>query len=251
MQISFRTGTLAALSMQLVPAFVVAGTAIWDYQDGHGPADWSDLDAAYALCAKGTHQSPIDIESVKAQPGRLDSLLTSYTPGPATITNNGRTIMVASHSAGGIHLDGEFYRLLQFHFHTPSETRIDHKEYMMEMHMVHRSSKGRLAVVAVMLTSGSENKALKAVFQQLPEENGKPVALHAFDPTHLIPQPSGYFSYLGSLTTPPCAENVAWRVMENPVEISNEQYAAFRKHYLRNARPVQPLNDRQVFESTY
>jgi len=248
MRISFRTGTLAML---LIPALATAGTAIWDYQGSHGPTHWSDLDAAYALCAKGSHQSPIDIDSGKVQPDRSDTLLTSYTPGPATITNNGHTIMVAFHSAGGIHLDGEFYQLLQFHFHTPSETRIDHKEYAMEMHIVHRSSKGRLAVVAVMLTPGNENKALKAVFQQLPKENGKPVALSTFDPTHLIPKPSGYLAYVGSLTTPPCTENVLWRVMENPVEISNEQYAAFKRRYPRNARPVQPLNDRKILKAAY
>jgi carbonic anhydrase len=70
--------------------------------------------------------------------------------------------------------------------------------------------------------------------------------LNVFNPADLIPADPTYFGYTGSLTTPPCSEDVKWHVMKTPIELSYAQLAAFKKLYKMNARPVQPLNGRRV-----
>jgi len=149
-----------------------------------------------------------------------------------------------------LNLDGIRYKLLQFHFHAPSEEKIDGVAYPMEAHLVHQNADGKLAVVAVLLTEGRPNAALDPVFKNLPQTEGSKKTLGAnFNAIELLPEARSYFSYVGSLTTPPCSEGVRWQVLEQPVEVSKAQIAVFRKLYNMNARPVRPLNDRQVEEN--
>jgi carbonic anhydrase len=150
-------------------------------------------------------------------------------------------------AGSNVNIDGKPYQLLQFHFHTPSEERINGKSYPLVAHMVHKNAEGKLAVVAVLFRQGKENAALKPVFDALPGAEGEKAALgNGFDAAALLPKDRAYYAFTGSLTTPPCSEEVTWRVLKTPVEISASQLAAFRKLYPMNARPVQPLNDRSV-----
>jgi carbonic anhydrase len=151
---------------------------------------------------------------------------------------------------GVLNLDGVSDKLVQFHFHTPSEEKIDGKAYPMVAHLVHQNVEGKLAVVAVLLTQGKENTALDPLFENLPPSEGAKTTLGAnFNAVDLLPAERGYFKYVGSLTTPPCSEGVRWQVLKRPVEVSKAQIAAFRKLYQMNARPVQPLNGRKVEQS--
>ncbi|WP_149193113.1 carbonic anhydrase [Luteimonas suaedae] len=222
--------------------------AHWGYEGGHGPAHWAEIDAGFEDCAIGRMQSPIDIHG--AREADLPGIDFEYRAGPAEVVNNGHTIQVNVPESGGIEIGDARYPLVQFHFHTPSEEKIDGKAYPMEAHFVHKDAEGHLAVVAVMLKEGRSNEALADLFDALPSAEGeKRMLAKALDPEDLLPEEHGYYAYAGSLTTPPCSEGVRWQVLKQPVELSKGQIAAFRRLFPMNARPVQALNGREVLES--
>lgn len=224
------------------------GAPHWEYKGKHGPAAWGEMDAGFAECKLGKVQSPIDIR--KAKKTELAPLAFGYTATGAEVVNNGHTIQINLTDAGALTLDGVPYKLVQFHFHTPSEERINGKAYPMVAHLVHKNAEGKLAVVGIMLKQGKENAALKAVFDNLPQEEGGKKALDGnFNVADMLPAEQGYYKYMGSLTTPPCSEGVHWQVLKQPIEVSKAQIQAFQKLYKLNARPVQPLNGRKVEQS--
>ncbi len=169
-----------------------------------------------------------------------------YRPGPAEVLNTGHSIQVNLPDSGGARFDNLEHKLVQFHFHTPSEERIDGMAQHMVAHLVHRAGDTRFAVVAVLIKLGKENKALKPVFDSLPQRESLRADIPALNPADLLPADPTYFSYAGSLTTPPCTEEVKWYVMKAPIEVSYRQFAAFKALYKMNSRPVQPLNGRRV-----
>lgn len=239
------SGALTALFAS--SAMAAGSQAHWGYQGEHAPEHWAEMDPGFGTCALGHMQSPIDIHD--ALPADLPKIGFDYHAGPAEDANNGHTIQVNLPDSGGIDIDGTHYALVQFHFHTPSEEKIDGQAYPMEMHLVHKDADGHLAVVAVMLKEGGENAALEEIFDALPKAEGDKHALEALDPAVLLPAERGYYAYTGSLTTPPCSEGVRWQVLKRPIEVSESQIEAFRKLFPANARPVQPLNGREVRES--
>lgn len=171
----------------------------------------------------------------------------TYQDTDAEVVNNGHTIQVNLKQAGKAAFAGPDYTPVQFHFHTPSEERINGRTYPMVAHIVHKDNQGKLAVVAVLFKQGKYNSAMKAVFDNLPAKEGEVSKLDApFNLDAMLPANRAYYKFTGSLTTPPCSEDVSWHVLRWPVELSVSQIAAFRKLYAMNARPVQPLNGRVV-----
>jgi carbonic anhydrase len=145
---------------------------------------------------------------------------------------------------------GRRYELQQFHFHRPSEERIEGKSFDMAAHLVHKDLDGRLAVVAVLLERGGAHASVQAVWNNLPLEKGEELAARApIDPAHLLPKDPRYFTYMGSLTTPPCSEGVLWVVMQQPVTVSAEQIDVFARLYPMNARPLQQASGRLIKQS--
>ena len=241
---------------KLATSFLLASAALaanaadpaahWSY-GGHGPAAWGEVPGAEA-CKLGKMQSPIDIRGAKKV--ALPPLDLHYRKGSARVVDNGHTVQVDLADGGFMNVGGVPYKLVQFHFHAPSEERVEGKRYPMVAHLVHKSDDGKLAVVAVLLKEGKADAALAPVFAAMSRDHGKAKALPAgLDVTGLLPADKGYYRYTGSLTTPPCSEGVAWHVLKQPVEVSKAQIESFRKHYRMNARPVQPLNDRTVEQS--
>lgn len=240
---------LAAL---LLPAALGAHAenkvAHWEYKGAHGPAAWGELDSNFAECKLGKAQSPIDIRH--AQKGHLAPLAFGYHATHAEEVNNGHTVQINLDDGGELTLDGVPYKLVQFHFHTPSEEHINGKAYPMVMHLVHKNAEGKLAVVGVMLKEGKANAALKPFFDHMPQAAGEKTQLEgSFNIADMLPAKHDYFKYMGSLTTPPCSEGVRWQVLQQPIEVSHEQITAFHKLYKFNARPVQPLNGRKIEHS--
>ncbi len=143
------------------------------------------------------------------------------------------------------------YELQQFHFHHPSEEKLSGKSYPMVAHLVHKNSAGQLAVVAVLLKKGAANPLVAELWQYLPAQHGKEVAppSTSVDATALLPANHAYFTFSGSLTTPPCSEGVTWFVLKAPTEVSAGEVLTFAKRYPHNARPVQPLNGRVIKQS--
>ena len=220
----------------------------WGYGGKTGPEHWAELEADYGQCRLGREQSPIDIRDAKK--ADLPPIVFSYTDGPAEIANNGHTVQVTPSAGGSIRVGDVEYALAQFHFHAPSEEKIAGKAHGMVAHFVHKSAEGRLAVVAVLLDAGRESGAWRPIFDNLPGEVDETRPLPGgVDPARLLPESRGYYTFVGSLTTPPCSEGVRWFVLKHPVSISQAQLAAFRKLYPHNARPTQPTNGRTIEES--
>ncbi|MBI4742045.1 MAG: carbonic anhydrase family protein [Betaproteobacteria bacterium] len=218
----------------------------WTYAGKTGAAKWGKLSDKFAACGVGQRQSPIDIrDAIRVD---LPPIVFSYKAVPLTIIDNGHTVQVNAAGAGSITVEGEDYELLQFHFHKPSEERINGKAYDMVVHLVHKAKDGRLAVVAVMLQGGKEQKTIRALWSNWPLEQNKPTVKSdvSIDPSQLLPKNRSYYTFTGSLTTPPCSEGVLWLVLKTPTELSREQIADFGKLYNDNARPVQPRNARVI-----
>ncbi|MEY2655661.1 MAG: hypothetical protein RLZZ524_2689, partial [Pseudomonadota bacterium] len=136
------------------------------------------------------------------------------------------------------------------HFHRPSEERVNGRQFEMVAHLVHRDFEGRLAVVAVLLERGPANPVVQAVWNDLPlEKHVEQPSTRPMDIEALLPSDRRYYTYMGSLTTPPCSEGVLWMVFKQPVTIAAEQLAIFSRLYPMNARPIQPASNRLIKES--
>jgi carbonic anhydrase len=237
----------AFAASSLVPALAADHAPHWTYEGKEGPEKWGDLEKGFTGCKLGKEQSPIDIDSKKATTAKLPKIEFDYKPVPLAVVNNGHTIQVNYDKGSTIKVGKDTYELLQYHFHTPSEEKMDGKPSEMVAHLVHKNAQGNLAVVAVLFDKGKENAALKPVFAAMPAKEGEKkdpaVKVNAAD---LLPANAGYYTFKGSLTTPPCSEGVRWLVLKTPVTLSAEQADAFRKIIPMNARPVQPLNGRKV-----
>lgn len=222
----------------------------WSYEGETGTEHWGELDPANSTCANGTEQSPVDIELTKVKIDKsLQDIQINYKPTVFTMMNNGHTIQANDTSgSNSIVIDGKQYKLIQVHFHKPSENQIDGKSFDMEGHLVHKNNEEQLAVLGFLISAGKENKVLAELFSKLPKEETKQdIALdNTIDLVKLLPENKKVFRYKGSLTTPPCSENVIWSVFEAPIEMSKEQIAAFGAIFPNNSRPVQPLNDREI-----
>ncbi|MBN8496780.1 carbonic anhydrase family protein [Accumulibacter sp.] len=220
----------------------------WAYEGEGGPDNWGKLKPEYATCATGKRQSPIDIrDGFRVD---LEPIQFVYRPSQFRVVDNGHTVQVEV-SGSSISLLGRSYDLTQFHFHRPSEERVNGKAFDMVAHLVHRAEDGRIAVVAVLLEKGLENPVIQSVWNNLPLEKNEYVTPPelSIDVSQLLPQDHSYYTYMGSLTTPPCSEGVLWLVLRQPQQISPEQLAIFSRLYRNNARPVQPNFARMIKES--
>lgn len=222
----------------------------WSYVGPRtGPSSWARMNPAYAQCEAGKEQSPVNISGAAPQP--IDKLKFSYGLSRLQIVNNGHTIQ--SNIDGGSTLEafGDTFELKQFHFHTPSEEQINGKSYPLVAHFVHKSESGKLAVIAILFKVGRENPVIDTLWDRMPKEHGETRTYEerVISPASLLPEKLGFYTLMGSLTTPPCSEGVRWIILKTPAEISAAQLARFRKEYPMNARPIQPLNGRMIVEA--
>jgi carbonic anhydrase len=220
----------------------------WSYSGKESPSHWAELDAQYRLCAAGKRQSPINIHTNAVYRSELSPLEFDYRPSPLHIIDNGHTIQADYGHGSSLLVGGHRYQLVQIHFHHPSEEEIDGKRFDMVAHLVHRDAAGKLAVVAVLLKVGHENPLLGSLWSHLPKAGDHSEASPTIDidARQLIPADHGYFTFTGSLTTPPCSEGVRWLVLKTPMEISDAQLAVFAGRYPDDARPIQRLNGRHI-----
>lgn len=223
----------------------------WTYEGDRGPQAWGQLKPDFNLCALGKRQSPINIEDGSTLQGPAEPLLFNYTASNGTVLNNGHTIQVDVQGDNTITVRGSRYKLLQFHFHTPSEEQVNGRRTAMVAHLVHKNDDGQLAVVAVLLEPGVANPLIDKVWTYIPLEVNDRVRMprDLLNLSELLPNDQRYYQYMGSLTTPPCTEGVLWTVLKQPMQISRAQYKLFTQLYTANARPVQALNSRSVREA--
>jgi carbonic anhydrase len=241
---------MAALVMFLVrcvPATAQHGE--FTYNGDTGPGFWSTLEEDFSACAGSPmgHQSPIDIDAVIEDPflGPLNLLLNQM---PYTMINNGHTIMATPKFGGSLFLNGDLYTLAQFHFHTLSEHLIQGDRGVMELHAVFTDANGNNAVVGMLYKIGKPNLFLQQLISAgLPQLTTSPaVTINSLGLEEAFTNTSSYYTYAGSLTTPPCTENVTWIVLKHWAELSPEQFEAFRTILGNDFRPLQARNRRVV-----
>ncbi|CAG8713131.1 40893_t:CDS:10 [Gigaspora margarita] len=233
---------------------------IFSYDGKTGPAFWHLLPNSSSICIEGRRQSPINLFS------KID-LIKKFKPPcdvrvqnirKAELAHTGNTLEVAlskeeeGAEGGGeeflpaqFTVENETYKLLQFHFHTPSEHRIDGKHLDVEMHLVFKSPSEKISVAAVFFNvdhKGMDNKFLKPILQRPPKPNEaieiRNINLkQIFRNINNIQKP---YSYTGSLTTPPCTEGVLWWINDKHIQpISHHQRIKLRDAIGFNSRYTQ------------
>lgn len=224
------------------------GELHWDYAGVNGPQAWASLKPEFVTCASGKRQSPIDIDESVTLRGPAEAIGFDYNSSSATVVNNGHTIQIDVNGNNGIQVRGSRYQLLQLHFHHPAEERINHRGFAMVAHLVHKDYLGRLAVIAVLLEPGEANPVINQFWTYMPLGPGDRVTMPigSVDLAQLLPKDQRYYQFMGSLTTPPCSEDVLWMVLKQPVTLSSEQMRLFAQQFPNNARPVQPINGRVI-----
>ena len=223
--------------------------AHWGYKGEVGPSHWSQLNEKFSMCSKGNMQSPINI--IASEDKNLDALGFDYNTKSSNVINNGHTVQVNIQAGSTVSIDNMKYELKQFHFHTPSENNINGKEYPLEAHFVHATKEGKLAVVAVMFEYGEENPIINKIWSKFPLElnHKESLQLSQDDINAILPNDKEYYKFIGSLTTPPCSENVKWNVFKKSVTISKEQVEKFFDIYEHtNNRPIQKTNNRVIIK---
>ncbi|MFQ5468762.1 MAG: carbonic anhydrase family protein [Gammaproteobacteria bacterium] len=217
----------------------------WSYGGIGAPVYWGELRDEFSTCGEGSSQSPIDISFANVAP--LADIQAKYLNSDLHVVNNGHAIQVDIDNGSSIVVDGKWYELLQFHFHSPSEHTIGGKAYPMVAHLVHKAADGQLGVIGVMITIGKANALIEKIWANIPAHAGEKFdSDDQINTSGILPRDMSYFNYSGSLTTPPCTEGVNWMVLTAPITISQEQLDQFQALYTGTARPVQPLNGRNI-----
>ena len=227
----------------------------WSYSEEGGATGWGNLTPVYALCGSGKSQSPINLLQ-HAGKGNHDwkveykttTLQISHNQHVDELINNGHTIQVTPQEGSTITYSGKIYHLKQFHFHTPSEHTVDGKHSPMEIHLVHQADDESLAVIGVLVKEGKHNSNFDQLIKHLPNGPGEKKTHDSIDVDINVNVPKDLYAYhyVGSLTTPPCSENVQWLVLRSPISMSNEQITAFSSRLKNNNRPTQPVNERTL-----
>lgn len=246
-QISGRQIASALLAVVVATGPALAGEpGTYGYDADNGPEKWGQLSDKYALCERGDMQSPIDLAGANAR-GDVQ-LAIDYQAGPLTVSNKGLTVQADFAPGSSMTSGGTTFNLIQIHFHTPSEHAFSGKRYPLTGHFVHASEDGKLGVLGVMFEEGAANGALAKILAAAPavKSEARTVAGQTIDPDAMLPAGRAVYRYMGSLTTPPCAEGVNWHVLQDPITASAEQIAAFGKLMGDSARPVRALNNRLV-----
>lgn len=217
----------------------------WDYES----PEWDEI--ADSECRSAV-QSPVAIDTEDIIEAELADIQYEYEPFQMRIVDNGHTIQVQGTEDSFIVVEDKRYQFRQFHFHYPAEHTIDGKQYPMEMHLVHQEEgTSNLVVLGIFLEeSETTNEVLQKVLAEIPSEKEEEVTTDVqISLSDYIPPSQVHYTYIGSLTTPPCTVGVDWILFSEPIEASREQLDTFANYYNNNARPTQQLNNRRVLKS--
>ena len=220
----------------------------WEYSGNRGALNWGKLDPAYKTCSQGDQQSPIDIRGAHLNKA-LQPIEFHYITGSVTLENDGHTIVVQVNPGSYIIAGGVRYELQQYEFHHPTEHAVQGKLTEMDVHLLHKSADGKVAIIAVRLVEDRDkpNAVLAMLWPHLPTTAGKTAKVtEMVNAGGLLPSDRGYWTYMGSLTRPPCTEGVRWFVFENEITLGREQLRAFTAIFKMNSRPLQGMHGRRI-----
>ncbi|HKP75361.1 MAG TPA: carbonic anhydrase family protein [Longimicrobiaceae bacterium] len=210
--------------------------------------------AAQSVCptppTPGREQSPVDIRRATAT--RLTRLVTRYPTVQGRLLNDGHRVQVDVDSGSVTVDDSVRFDLKEFHFHWPAEHELIGGRPAAEIHMVHKTAGGRIAVVGTWIRAGAHNHAWDAIWARLPSSGDPPAAVtvriaRLFGFTDLNTE--RVYRYCGSLTTgatEPYTEGVTWLMRRTPITMSRAQLDKLHRVMHRYSRDVQPLHDRQI-----
>lgn len=223
--------------------------APWQFSGATGPEHWGRMRPEWSVCASGERQSPIDL--VDGLDVELEPVGFDYGPTRFRVLDTGQALVVQVGEGLGASVRGQRYALVHMQFHHPVLERIDGERFDMSVQLHHRSAAGRVLIVMVpLLASGDASAAVQTIWNNLPLEQGAAFQSDAvLDVAAMLPRDPSHYLYMGSLSNPPCTENITWVVMRSPLRISGEQLRLFARMYPMSARPPQPLNDRRVLRS--
>ncbi|KAF8664728.1 hypothetical protein HU200_054446 [Digitaria exilis] len=252
---------LVAASSLAVSLSSDGGATLFGYTEGTstGPENWGKLSPAYKACGQGKQQSPIDIVTKQVVPNpNLDTLERTYEATNATLVNNGHDIAVKfDGNPGSITVNGKKFSLDTLHWHSPSDHTINGQRFPLELHLVHKSVDGAVAVIGILYKLGAPDSFYYQLKSSLGEMAGDKCNFAGEEESReeagllhlrsLQKRTGSYFRYMGSLTVPPCTENVVWSVLGKVRQISKEQLQLLKAPLPgSDARPSQPLNGRTV-----
>jgi carbonic anhydrase len=218
------------------------------YENGpSGPSHWA------GVCSTGHMQAPIDIVGSEKWPiPPLPALHMNYQPAELDIVNACNQYVIKARFPWNQWLKyrGKPYRLGEIVFHEPGETAVNGKRPPMSLQLVHLAPELSTLIIEVPIVVGKENPVIKTMFEHIPA-GGKEEKVEGLkiNPMDLVPADHGYYRFPGSLSNPFCNEAVTWFLLKTPIEMSQAQIDLYKKYYHNTARPLQPANDRPIFES--
>jgi carbonic anhydrase len=243
-----RFSVLAALFLGTAAMAAAQTTANWSYEGKNGQLAWSKLDPSWGACAKGHEQSPIDIRGAKLDK-TLKPIEFHYMSGPVTLENTGLTIVAHVDRGSYIMVDGVRYDLVSFDFRHPAEEPVKGRYSDMSIHLLHKSADGKMVIVAVRVVEDRSlgNAILAMLWDHLPKVAHKTETItDLVNPGGLLPADRSYWTYTGSLTTPPCTEGVQWFVFEQELGISRTQLRTFSSMFKMDTREPQDPHGRKI-----
>ena len=228
---------------------VAAPLVDWGYWGAVAPNNWGSLSPDFALCADGTHQSPIDLTDC-VENASAPELTFDYSGNAREVNHNGKIAHVEYGEGNTLTVGEQRYGLVSMHIHVHAEHQIDGRLFSAEMHLVHRKEGGFLGVVGQLYRLGHPDPVVQALIDAYPEPGQAIHTGFTLNAADFVPAGRGYYHYDGSLTTPPCTEGVDWYVLQEIRTISQEQVnriAALHNGF--NHRPIQDRNGRIVIKS--
>jgi carbonic anhydrase len=215
----------------------------WSYEGENGPGQWSKLSNQFHACG-GNQQSPIAIHTSKTFASSVPEVFLELEQFKPIVTNDGHNIIVESQGGdGNILYSGKTYKFGEMRIHQGSGHTIDDRQFPIEAHFVLASEASDLFVL-----EGPSNPTLQTIIDNAPSSKGQKSVDLIIDPMQLIPIDNRFFRYKGSLTVPPCTENVTWHIYKQTMTVSKSQIEELSRLYSNNFRPAQPLNRRYVLE---
>lgn len=226
-----------AIAAVLTAHAALADTAPhWSHDEQDAPGGWGAIEDAaqlapfnypYGECAIGKHQSPVDLAG-EVNEKHYDRLNVHYPQDTPDFFNSGHAVQVNTSAGyrGRLTIGNEVYPLTQFHFHAPAEHVIGAKTFDAELHFVHVREDGRIAVLGVLLEKGEANPEIDTVLKNVPAmaDSKNTEKKNAISLKSLLPHDrKNFYTYAGSLTTPPCSEGVSWFVLAKPITVSTDQ----------------------------
>jgi carbonic anhydrase len=244
--------SLNAQETETTAADTCINCQIWSYNCAE---NWPGI----CSTCDGKLQSPVNIDTRSAVSARLPAINYRYDKFSRLILKNDThhySLYAYVTGNNSIVYHGVTYYFKQLHMHTRSEHTIDNKPKPMELHLVHQDKDNNFLVIGLWVDTipGAKNKVLDPMFMNWPlspdtyDTTG--VIINLLD---LIPRPTrmnnGYYTYIGSLTTPACTQGVAFLLIKEPVKLSPVMLRFYRTKYNNTFRPTQLLNNRLIFSS--